>query len=44
MNLLGDISQVDYPVSVGGLVGLKELKIDCLRNKSLPMQYGKLIT
>ena len=41
-NLLGDISQVDYPVSVGGLAGLKELRIDCLRNKSLPKEYGKL--
>ena len=41
-NLLGDISQMNYPVSVGELNGLKELRIDCLRNKSLPMEYGKL--
>ena len=31
-----------YPPSVGELVSLKELRIDCLRNKSLPMEYGKL--
>ena len=42
MNLLGDINQVDYPVSVGELVGLKELRIDCLRNKFLPVEYDKL--
>ena len=42
-NLQGDISQMDYPVSVGELVDLKELRIDCLRNKSLPLtEYGKL--
>ena len=41
-NLLGDISQVDYPVSVGEPVVLKELRIDCLQNKSLLMEYGKL--
>ena len=41
-NLLGDITQMDYPLSVGELVGLKELRIDCLRNKSLPMEYGKM--
>ena len=41
-NLLGDIDQIDYPASVGELVGLRELRIDCLRNKSLPMEYGKL--
>ena len=33
---------MNYPVSVGELVGLKELRIDCLRNKSLPIEYGKL--
>ena len=41
-NLLGDISQMDYAVSVGELVGLRELRMDCLRNKSLPMEYRKL--
>ena len=41
-NLLGDISQMDYPVSVGELIGLKELRIDCLKDKSLPMEYGRL--
>ena len=41
-NLLGDMSQMIYPVSVGELVGLTELKIDCLQNKSFPMEYGKL--
>ena len=41
-NLLGDTSQMDYPLSVRELVRLKELRIDCLRNKSLPMEYGKL--
>ena len=41
-NLLGDLSQIDYPVSVGELIGLRELRIDCLKNKSLPMEYGKL--
>ena len=41
-NLLGDISQMNYPVSVGQLANLRELKIDCLRNKSLPREYGKL--
>ena len=41
-NLLGDISEISYPVSVGELFALKELRIDCLRNKSLPMEYGTL--
>ena len=41
-NLLGDITEMDYPVSVGELTGLRELRIDCLRNKSLPLEYGKL--
>ena len=41
-NLLGDISQMDYPGSVGELVGLRELRIDYLRNKSLPIKYSKL--
>ena len=41
-NLLGDISKMDYPVSVGELVNLKELRIDCLRNKSFPSEYSKL--
>ena len=41
-NLLGDISEMSYPVSVGELLGLGELKIDCLRNKSLPLEYSKL--
>ena len=41
-NLLGDISEMNYPVSVGEIVGLKQLRIDCLRNKSLPTEYGKL--
>ena len=39
---MGDTRKVNYPASVGELVGLKELRIDCLRNKSLPMEYGKL--
>ena len=43
MNLLGDISQTDYPVSVGELVGLRELRIDCLQIKSLPTEYAKLV-
>ena len=29
-NLLGDISQMYYLVSVGELIGLKELRIDCV--------------
>ena len=41
-NLLGDIGQMDYPVSVGELVNLKELRMGCIRNKSLPMEYDKL--
>ena len=41
-NLLGDISLINYPASVGELVGLEELRMDCLRNKSLPMEYDKL--
>ena len=41
-NLLGNIFQVNYPASVGELVGLKELRIDSLRNKSLPTEYGNL--
>ena len=41
-NLIGNTKKMNYPASVGELVGLKELRIDCLRNKSLPMEYGKL--
>ena len=41
-NLQGKIIHMNYPLSVGELVGLKELKMDCLHNKSLPMEYGKM--
>ena len=41
-NLLGNISQMNYPVSVGELVSLKELRMDCLSYKSLPIEYEKL--
>ena len=41
-NLMGDTRKMSYPVSVGELAGLRELRIDCLRNKSLPMEYGKI--
>ena len=41
-NLLEDVTEMDYPISVRELVGLKELRIDCIRNKSLPTEYGKL--
>ena len=41
-NLLGDIDEMNYPASVGEVLGLGELRIDCLRNRSLPMEYGKL--
>ena len=41
-NLLGDINKMNYQVSVGELDALKKLRIDCLGNKSLPMEYGKL--
>ena len=40
MNLMGE--NVDYPVSVGELHNLEELKIDCLRNIPLPSQFKNL--
>ena len=41
-NLLGEISEMKYPEPVGELKVLKELRIDCLRNMSLPLEYSKL--
>ena len=41
-NLLGEVSETDYPVSVGELTSLEELRIDFIPNKSLPKEYGKL--
>ena len=40
MNLLG--AEVHYPPSVGELHHLEELRMDCLRDQSLPSEYSNL--
>ena len=40
MNLLG--AEVHYPPSVGELHNLEELRVDCLRDQSLPSEYSNL--
>ena len=40
MNLLG--ANVHYPPSVGELYNLEELRMDCLRDQSLPSEYSNL--
>ena len=43
MNILNrKLYLVNYPTSIGKLYNLRDLKMDCLRNKSLPFEYANL--
>ena len=43
MNLLNkDLYSLNYPTSIGQLFNLEQLKMDCLRDKPLPLEYNNL--
>lgn len=39
---MGDASMANYPLSVAELYSIEELRIDCIRDKPLPQDYGQL--